>query len=128
MGRHYTTEQYAQLIERLRALRPQTAFTTDIIVGFPGESEEDFAASLAFVASLELADSHIFPYSRRSGTPAATIPQQLSNSIKSERAARLNQVAENNAQRYRQQFVGKTIRSAGRGNCRNIGEFVFAGA
>ena len=109
MGRHYTTEQYAQLIERLRALRPQTAFTTDIIVGFPGESEEDFAASLAFVASLELADSHIFPYSRRSGTPAATIPQQLSNSIKSERAARLNQVAENNAQRYRQQFVGKTL-------------------
>ena len=59
--------------------------------------------------SLELADSHIFPYSRRSGTPAATMPQQLSNSIKSERAARLNQVAENNAQRYRQQFVGKTL-------------------
>lgn len=109
MGRHYTSAQYAALIERLRALRPLTAFTTDIIVGYPGESEADFAASEQFLAELQLADSHIFPYSRRSGTPAAALPQQLSQAVKAERAARLSEIAARNAQAYRRQFIGQPL-------------------
>lgn len=109
MGRRYTTAQYAQLVATLRELRPKTAFTTDIIVGFPGESEEDFAAGADFIRSLHLAASHIFPYSRRSGTPAATMPQQLSNAVKAERVARLNEIAEANALLYRQAFLGQQL-------------------
>lgn len=109
MGRRYTTEQYAKLLQQLCELRPQTAFTTDVIVGFPGESEEDFAVGVEFISSLELAACHIFPYSRRSGTPAATMPGQLSNAVKSERAARLAEVAESASRDYRSRFIGQKL-------------------
>lgn len=109
MGRRYDTGQYRTLITKLRQLRPDTAFTTDIIVGYPGESDADFAAGYDFIRSLEFAKMHIFPYSKRSGTPAATLPDQISRSVKTKRAARLGELNRRQSQAFYQRFVGKTL-------------------
>lgn len=89
MHRPYSTERFAQLLREIRAAVPDIAVTTDVIVGFPGETEEDFAATERFAASCGFAKMHIFPYSRRRGTPAAAMPGQVSEEVKQERAARL---------------------------------------
>ncbi len=77
MRRPYTAEAYAALLARVRAAVPGIAVTTDVIVGFPGETEDDFAASLAFVAAAGFSRVHVFPYSARPGTPAAVMPGQV---------------------------------------------------
>lgn len=86
MNRHYTTDQYRQAVERLRKALPDVMFTTDVITGFPGESEEDFETSMAFVLEMGFLHCHVFPYSRREGTRAAAFPGQLPNHVKSQRA------------------------------------------
>jgi len=89
MRRPYTAAAYAALLARVRAAVPGVAVTTDLIVGFPGETEEDFAASLAFVERAGFARVHVFPYSARPETPAASMPGQVGAAARRERMARM---------------------------------------
>ena len=88
MHRHYDTARYLESVRMLQKWFPGCAVTTDLIVGFPGETEEEFAESLAFARTCGLAMVHVFPYSRRAGTPAASMPGQLSRAEKADRSAR----------------------------------------
>ena len=93
MNRKYDTARYLQSVELLNRHFHRPAVTTDMIVGFPGETEEEFAESLAFARTCGLAMVHVFPYSRRAGTPAASMPGQLSRAEKADRSARAVAVA-----------------------------------
>jgi len=94
MNRHYTTAEFAALCERLRAAFPDCSLTTDVMVGFAGETDGDFEESLRFVERMRFSKVHIFPYSRREGTRAASFPDQLENSVKTARAHRMTEVCE----------------------------------
>ena len=98
MNRRYTAEEFKAGVQALRAVFPDAAMTTDVIVGFPGESEAEFSESLAFISEIAFYETHIFPYSKREGTKAAAMPEQLSSAVKKERAARLQAL---NAERQR---------------------------
>ena len=89
MRRKYNPEQAMAGIERLRAAMPDVELTTDFIVGFPGETEEDFAATMAFAEKAEFLQMHVFAYSKREGTPAATMPGQIPADVKKQRSAAL---------------------------------------
>jgi tRNA-2-methylthio-N6-dimethylallyladenosine synthase len=89
MNRSYDTGYYARLLENIRSLAPQATITSDLIVGFPGETEQDFQQTLDFVAACQLDAAYTFIYSQRSGTPAAALPQQVAPEIKKERIQRL---------------------------------------
>ena len=108
MKRKYTTEEYMESLERLRNAFPGCAITTDMIVGFPGETEEEFEKSLSFIRQCRFADMHIFPYSRRPGTPAAEMPGQLPNAVKEERSRRAIAVAQEMSQCYHRALLGST--------------------
>ena len=108
MKRKYTTEEYMESLERLRNAFPGCAITTDMIVGFPGETEEEFEKSLSFIRQCWFADMHIFPYSRRPGTPAAEMPGQLPNAVKEERSHRAIAVAQDMSRCYHQELLGTT--------------------
>lgn len=109
MNRHYTTEEYADLCTRLRHHFPHCALTTDVMVGFPGESEEEFQESLRFVDSISFARVHIFAYSRRPGTNADRLPNQVDNKEKSRRSKEMQKVCDQSAARYASCYVGKTV-------------------
>ena len=109
MKRKYDTARYLQSVELLKAYFPGCAVTTDMIVAFPGETEEEFAASLAFIRRCGFADMHIFPYSRRPGTPADKMPGQHSNATKEARSRAAIAVAEEMSRSYRQALVGQTV-------------------
>ncbi len=109
MGRKYDTARYLESCRLLREAFPDCAITTDLIVGFPGESEEEFAATLEFLTRVEFAAMHIFPYSRRAGTPAADMPDHIPNGEKERRAARAAQVERQLRLAYQSRFVGKTL-------------------
>ena len=106
MKRKYDTARYLESVEMLRAFFPGCAVTTDIIVAFPGETEEEFAQSLAFIRRCAFADMHIFPYSRRPGTPADKMPGQHDNATKEARSRAAIAVAEEMSKAYRQSLVG----------------------
>lgn len=106
MGRKYTTDRYLESVERLRRAFPGCAITTDMIVGFPGETEEEFAQSLAFIQRCAFASMHIFPYSRRPGTPAARMEDQLSNQVKEMRSTAAIAVAQEMNLAFRQRMLG----------------------
>lgn len=108
MRRHYHLQEYVDLISSLRARIPNLAVTTDLIVGFPGETEELFAETMATLKELRFAGVHVFPYSKRNGTAAATFPDQVSEAIKKERVHAAEKVAEQTATDYRRSFIGKT--------------------
>ena len=108
MKRKYNTEEYMESLERLRNAFPGCAITTDMIVGFPGETEEEFEKSLFFIRQCRFADMHIFPYSRRPGTPAAEMPGQLPNAVKEERSRRAIAVAQDMSRCYHQELLGTT--------------------
>ena len=82
MNRRYTKEQYLMLTEKIRRAVPDISLTTDIIVGFPGETEEEFVQSLDFIQRCAFSSMHIFPYSKRPGTPAAQMPDPVSRAEK----------------------------------------------
>ncbi len=94
MNRHYTTAEFEALCTRLRAAFPDCSLTTDIMVGFAGETDEDFDTSLAFARRMRFSKAHIFPYSRREGTRAAKFPDQLGNAVKLDRAHRMTEACE----------------------------------
>lgn len=103
MNRHYDTDTYATLVARLRELRPGLAITSDLIVGFPGESAAHFEQSCQFIQQIGFAGLHVFPYSPRQGTPAATMPQQVPEDQRKQRAARLTAIARTLSEHYMDQ-------------------------
>jgi len=107
MNRHYTSEQYLEGVHILRRYYENPAITTDIIVGFPGETEEEFAETLAFAETAAFAQIHVFKYSRRKGTVADKMPEQLSEQEKAGRSDRLLAVTEQLSETYRRQFIGQ---------------------
>lgn len=107
MNRHYTREEYKALADSLRSAFKDASVTTDILVGFPTESEADFCETVEFAKSIGFEKIHIFPYSKRNGTPAAAMPQ-LPNAIKDERAKRLGAAAAEIRKEYLLKQVGKT--------------------
>lgn len=106
MNRHYTREEYKALADSLRSAFKDASVTTDILVGFPTESEADFCETVDFAKSIGFEKIHIFPYSKRNGTPAAAMPQ-LSNAIKDDRAKRLGAAAAEIRKEYLLKQVGK---------------------
>lgn len=106
MGRRYAAGDFAACIARLREAVPDIAITTDIVVGFPGEGDADFEASLRFCETLGLARIHVFPYSPRPGTAAVSFQDQVPSNIKRRRAQAMLRLAEESARRFRQRFLG----------------------
>jgi threonylcarbamoyladenosine tRNA methylthiotransferase MtaB len=109
MNRHYTADEYFALCRKLRTAFPNCAITTDIMVGFPQESEEDFAQSLEFAEKVGFAAAHIFPYSRRSGTVADKMEGQVDGNVKSKRAAKMAEICRETQLKYNRSFIGKTV-------------------
>lgn len=109
MNRHYTTAEYADLCAQLRRHFPNCALTTDVMVGFPGESPEEFEKSLQFVESVAFARVHIFAYSRRPGTNADRLPNQVDNKEKIHRSKRMQEICNKSAEEYASRYVGKTV-------------------
>ena len=109
MGRRNTVAQFAQLVAAARAIAPDIAITTDIIAGFPGETDADFATSLRFVEQMNFARLHIFPYSERSGTPAVRLPGVIARSVRSARAAQMRALGTRLSADYQARFIGQTL-------------------
>ena len=107
MNRHYTTADFARLVQMAREAAPQIAISTDIIVGFPGETEADFNASLAFAEHMQFSRMHVFPYSKRVGTMAAEMQGQVDESEKKARVARMRALADRMADDFRERFIGQ---------------------
>lgn len=108
MNRHYTTEQYMEIVNGLRNAFTGAAITTDIMVGFPGETEEEFNKTAAFVKAADFADAHVFMYSPRRGTPAAKRPDQISPEIKERRSKQIIALTQNSRDKFLNSFIGKT--------------------
>ena len=106
MNRHYTAGEYKAACGLLRQYLPGCGLTTDLIVGFPGETEEELRQSLEFAEKCGFAMMHIFPYSRRAGTPADAMPDQIPKAVKAERAARAGAVAKALRERYDSALIG----------------------
>ena len=100
MNRKYDKQEYTRIISKLRAMIPNLAITTDVIVGFPGETESDFAEMVAFIRKINFQELHVFPYSRREGTVAAAMPNQISGAIKKERVNILLKLSDELAKAY----------------------------
>ena len=109
MNRKYDTARFYESVDLLRKHFDRPAVTTDMIVGFPGETEEEFAQSLEFIRRCAFAAMHIFPYSRRPGTPAAAMPGQVPKAVKEERAGRAAEIAAGMEQDYLSRFAGQTM-------------------
>ena len=109
MHRGYTRERFVEVIRKLRAVQPGMGIVTDFIVGYPGETEEDFAETLSLVRECEFDNAYIYKYSPRRDTPAADMPGQLPREIKEERNARLLGLVNEIAARRYNEFVGRTV-------------------
>jgi threonylcarbamoyladenosine tRNA methylthiotransferase MtaB len=109
MARKTTPKEYAQLVKLVRSVCPDIAVTTDIITGFPGESDEEFDASLAFVQQMQFSGGHVFTYSERPGTAAAGMPNQVHYPIRKERNALMRALLAESAQDYQSGFVNSTL-------------------
>lgn len=109
MNRKYTTDEYKSIVDGLRAAFPDVAVTTDIMVGFPGETDEEFNQTVEFVKSINYADAHIFQYSPRKGTVAAKRPDQISPEIKESRSKIIAEITEKNRGEFLSSFIGKTL-------------------
>jgi threonylcarbamoyladenosine tRNA methylthiotransferase MtaB len=111
MRRPYRTADYARVVETLRRDVPGIALGADVIVGFPGETDDEFEATRRFIESSPLNYLHVFSYSPRPGTPAASFPGQVDATIVKRRSARLRRLGEDLSLRFRSSFVGK-VRTA----------------
>ena len=109
MNRHYTTREYLEKVEMLRKYFDRPAITTDVIVGFPGETEEEFLCTEAFLKKVHFYEMHIFKYSKRQGTRAAVMEKQVPDSVKTQRSNRLIQLEQRMSKEYRQSFMGEDI-------------------
>lgn len=109
MNRHYTTREYLEKVDILRKYFQGAAVTTDVIVGFPGETDEEFECTEKFLDRVHFYEMHIFKYSKRQGTRAATMENQVSDEVKSERSNRLMQLENRLSQEYRQGYINKEL-------------------
>jgi threonylcarbamoyladenosine tRNA methylthiotransferase MtaB len=109
MGRRYSAKEYEQTVSLIRESVPDAAITTDIIVGFPGETNEEFKESYCFCQRMEFARIHVFPFSTRSGTKAAKMPGQVDSRTKKQRSDTMLTLAEESARNFRQRFSGRTM-------------------
>jgi threonylcarbamoyladenosine tRNA methylthiotransferase MtaB len=108
MRRRYTPDEYRDAVRRLREASPGVAITTDVIAGFPGETDAEFEESYAFCAEMRFAGIHVFPYSQRAGTVAFKLPDQVPGPVKKQRVHRLIELANRMAAEYRARFLGQT--------------------
>lgn len=109
MHRKYTPEEYMTLVKKIRHIFPDASFTTDIMVGFPDETEEEFIESMNFVEKVGFAKIHVFQYSPRNGTIAAKLNGQIPKNIKAERAERMKALGEKLQKKYLKSLIGKTV-------------------
>lgn len=109
MRRKYTTEEYMAKIIAIRQAMPHVGITTDVIVGFPGETDEMFQASYEFMKAVNFSEMHVFPYSKRTGTPAARMENQVDEEVKNSRVQQLIDLSEDMQLSYARQFVGQTL-------------------
>ena len=109
MNRKYDSKRYYESVKFLHEVYDRPAVTTDLIVGFPGETEEEFQQTLDFIQKCAFSAMHIFPYSKRPGTPAAKLPGQVLNAVKEERAHRAAQIARTMQDAYLDRWVGETV-------------------
>ena len=109
MNRHYTTLEYKELCDRLRASFPDATLTTDIMVGFAGETEEDFLESVQYVRTIGFEKVHVFPYSQRAGTKAAAFPDQIENKEKARRSREMIKASQKVRDEFLKKQIGKTV-------------------
>jgi len=109
MGRRYTAADYQRAVDLIREAVPGVAITTDIIVGFPGETEAEFQESYNLAKQMEFARIHVFPYSPRQGTKAAAMPDQVEDKVKRERSRKMLALGRGSVRNFRRKFVGKTV-------------------
>ncbi|MBW7473729.1 tRNA (N(6)-L-threonylcarbamoyladenosine(37)-C(2))-methylthiotransferase MtaB [Paenibacillus oenotherae] len=109
MRRKYTIEQFAEKIRLLHIAMPGVAITTDVIVGFPGETEEMFETGYRYMEELKFAEMHVFPYSKRTGTPAARMEDQVDDEVKNERVHKLIDLSERLQVEYARKYVGEVV-------------------
>ncbi len=110
MNRRYTTQEFEKVTRLLREAYPNAALTTDIIVGFPGETDEEFNNTYEFLKKVDFYKMHIFKYSQRKGTKAAVMPNQIDGTIKEERSRKLISLSNENEIRYNKEYVGKDVK------------------
>lgn len=109
MNRPYTTEYFADRVSKLRAAAPEVAISTDVIVGFPGETEVDFQTTLEFCRAIGFSKIHVFPFSAHEKTPACNFPEQIDEAAKKQRARALQKLSQSLERRYNESFVGQSI-------------------
>lgn len=109
MGRRITTEEFGALIHTARTLSPEMAITTDVMVGFPGETEDEFMETQVFIQTIKFAKLHVFPYSERKGTAAVRLPGSIPKAIRRSRADQLRKVSARLGYEYRERMVGQTV-------------------
>ena len=109
MNRKYTVSEVEEIIARLRRYYDDVILTTDIIVGFPGETEEEFNETYEFLKNAKLYKMHVFQYSPRKGTRAAVMPRQIDGNIKENRSKKLIQLSNENEKYYHDKLIGKTV-------------------
>ncbi|MGM9967748.1 MULTISPECIES: tRNA (N(6)-L-threonylcarbamoyladenosine(37)-C(2))-methylthiotransferase MtaB [unclassified Rummeliibacillus] len=109
MRRKYTMEFFGERLDRLREVLPDLAVTSDVIVGFPGETEEEFMETYNFIAKHKFAELHVFPFSKRTGTPAARMEDQVDEEVKNERVHRLLTLNDQLAKEYASKFEGEVL-------------------
>jgi len=122
MNRRYTREHYLELVRKLRSRVPNMAITTDFIVGFPGETEDDFEETLSLVREVQFDAAYTFAYSKRALTKAASMPGQLSRAEKSERLTRLNETVMQYVKESSARYLGKTVEVLAEGQSRMNGK------
>lgn len=110
MNRRYTTQEFEKVTRLLREAYPNAALTTDIIIGFPGETDEEFNNTYEFLKKVAFYKMHIFKYSQRKGTKAAVMPNQIDGTIKEERSRKLISLSNENEIRYNKEYVGKDVK------------------
>ncbi len=109
MNRKYNKEQFINIINKIRKVRSDISITTDVIVGFPNETEEDFQESMEFIKKINFSKIHVFPYSKRNGTVAANMKNQIDGNIKKDRVKRLINLSEELEKKYKDSFIGKEV-------------------
>ena len=109
MNRRYTTKEFKKATELLKKAYPNVSLTTDIIVGFPGETDKEFKETYKFLKEIDFYKMHIFKYSKRKGTKAAVMPQQIDGSIKEERSRKLIELSDKNERIHNEKYIGKDI-------------------
>lgn len=109
MNRRYSTKEFEEIVERLRRAYEDVILTTDIIVGFPGETDEEFEATYEFLKRIKFYKMHIFKYSVRTGTKAAQMENQVTNDMKEQRSHKLMGLSDENQKTYNEQYIGKEV-------------------